>query len=218
MITLTYNLKYNSEHVNNIIKNINYTLNLYDIDFLLFQEATIYKKIIKIIDKNKYSYILNKSHKEDMITFYKKSYVLLNNESSEFKEGRPFNIMLFENTLTKKLFYLINIHACHNPYTLTAIIKPINEAIKKIENEKAKEMIIGGDFNRDILFEYEIETEDNNYVLKNVKNNVYTYSNGKKSLNFDHVISTKKPIKKITIDKYKPASDHLLTLVELKDI
>jgi len=212
MIILTYNLKYDSKYIDNILKNIHYVLDFYDIDLLLFQEATIYKKLIKIIDKDKYNHIINKSDKEHMITFYKKSYILEDSIKSHFKEGRPFIILLLKNALTNKSFYLINIHACHSKDTEIALIKPIEDEINKLQNN-IKHMIIGGDFNRDILNQYEIK----DYKLKNVKNKLFT-CNYKYKYNYDHVISTKKPIKKITIDKYKPASDHLLTLVELQNI
>ena len=212
MIILTYNLQYDSKYVDNILENIIHVLSIYDIDFLLFQEATIYKKIIKIIDMDIYDYSIHKSGKETMITFYKKSYLLKKEYNGEFQKGRPFNIMLFKNKMTSKQFYLINIHACHNPNTKYAIIDKLNNILSNYNN-KIDDIIIGGDFNRDILFDYIITTNSKEYKLKNIKNNIKTYNKYK----YDHIISLHKPIKKKSITKYKNASDHKLILTELKN-
>ena len=110
-IITSYNLKWNSNNieVNNILLNIKKIINTYDIDFFLFQEAAIYKKLILTIDKKKYKYHLHKSGEEYMITFYKINYEIINVYDSEFEPGRPFSLFLFNRFIGKQLFIKVSI-------------------------------------------------------------------------------------------------------------
>ena len=221
-LIITYNIKWNSNNIeiNNILLNIKKILNTYDIDFLLFQEATIYKKLINIIDNKKYDYHLNKSGLEHMITFYKKNYKKINVYDSEFTTGRPFCVFLFENMLSNKKLYLINLHASHHPNTDLSIIKPIEKITKNLYNE-SHSLIMGGDFNRNIIENIYIHTQNKKFKLKNVKNNLNTCCNVNAhnlKHNFDHVLCSIKPIKKIIYNEYSPASDHMMVIVELEDL
>ena len=81
--------------------------------------------------------------------------------------------------------------------------------------------IMGGDFNRDIITNYIITDKYKLFKLKNINNNLKTccgINKYKFKYNYDHVISTIKPIKKIIFNEYIPSSDHILVIVELKDI
>ena len=105
-LILSYNVKWNSnkDEINNIFKNINDVLNIYDVDFLLFQEACFYKKIIKLIDKSIYNFYLHKSDKEILLTIYKKKYKIENVYNNEFEKGRPFSIFyLLDKDIQKYL-------------------------------------------------------------------------------------------------------------------
>ena len=221
-IIISYNLKWNSNNteIKNILLNISEIMNTYDIDFLLFQEATIYKKLILTIDKKKYNYHLHKSGEEYMITFYKVNYEIINVYDNEFDTGRPFSIFLFKNTFSKNKFYLINLHAGHNKNTELSIIKPIEKITKHLENN-TKIFILGGDFNRNIITDIHIKTKNFNYKLKNIINNEKTCCSTdiyKLKYNLDHIVSSTRPIKKIVFKKYYPASDHMMIIVELNDI
>ena len=221
-IITSYNLKWNSNNieVNNILLNIKKIINTYDIDFFLFQEAAIYKKLILTIDKKKYKYHLHKSGEEYMITFYKINYEIINVYDSEFEPGRPFSLFLFKNNFSKNIFYLINLHAGHYINTELSIINPIEKITKKLKNN-TKIFILGGDFNRNIITDIFINTKNINYKLKNIINNEKTCCNTdiyKLKYNLDHVISTIRPIKKLIVTKHYPASDHMMIVVELKDI
>jgi len=221
-LIVTYNIKWDSNEIQikNILLNIQEILKIYDIDFLLFQEASIYIKLIKIIDSKKYNYYLNKSGPEHMITFYKKNYNKINVYDGEFIPGRPFCIFLFENILSKKKFYITNIHASHHPNTDLSIIKPIEKITKHLIND-TDVFILGGDFNRNIITNIFIKTKNNNFKLKNIKNNSNTCCNlniNKLKYNFDHIISSSKIIKKITFNENYPSSDHILVIVELVDL
>ena len=87
-------------------------------------------------------------------------------------------------------------------------------------NNQAKMFIMAGDFNKNIIEKYNITTKNKIFKLKNLKSNEKTCCDTKnKRFTYisDHVICSKKPIKKITYNKNYPASDHLMILVELKD-
>jgi endonuclease/exonuclease/phosphatase family metal-dependent hydrolase len=221
-LILTYNIKWdaNKTQVKNILLNIQKILNTYDIDFLLFQEASIYEKLIYLIDNKKYDYHLNRSGPEYMITFYKKSYKKINAYDSEFSSGRPFCIFIFKNIISKEKFYLTNIHAGHHPNTDLSIIKPIIEITKNLDNN-TNTFIIGGDFNRNIINNIYIETKNNNFKIKNIHSNLKTccgIDKNKFKQIYDHIISSSKIIKKITFNDYSPSSDHIMVIVELEDI
>lgn len=221
-LIITYNLKWDSDNnqVNNILLNIKNILNIYDIDFLLFQEASIYKKLISTIDNKKYKYHINKSGPEHMITFYKVNYEKINAYDGEFISGRPFCIFLFKNIILKNKFYLTNIHASHHPNTYLSIIKPIENITKYLDNS-VSDFILGGDFNRNIITHISIATNNSVFKLKNSKKSPNTCCNidiDKLKYNYDHVLSSTKPIKKIIYNNFTPASDHMLVLVELKDL
>ena len=221
-IITSYNLKWNSnnDEVKNILLNIKKVMNTYDIDFLLFQEAAIYNKLISIIDKKKYNYHLHKSGEEYMITFYKINYEIINVYDSEFESGRPFSLFLFKNKFSKNKFYLTNLHAGHHANTELSIIKPIEDIARHLKNN-TNIFILGGDFNRNIITDIFIKTKNTTYKLKNIINNEKTCCSSdiyKLKYNLDHIISTSTPIKKIVFKKYYPASDHMMIVVELKDI
>jgi endonuclease/exonuclease/phosphatase family metal-dependent hydrolase len=220
-LILSYNVKWNSNknEIHNIFKNINDILNKYDIDFLLFQEAYFYKKIIKLVDKSIYNFYLHKSNKEILLTIYKKKYKIENVYNNEFEKGRPFSIFYLLDTDIQKYLFLINLHAGHHPNIDYHIFNPINKIMKKIEN-KAKMFIMAGDFNKNITKKYNITTKNKIFKLYNLKSNEKTccdINNKRLTYITDHVICSKKPIKKITYNKNYPASDHLMILVELKD-
>ena len=221
-LILTYNIKWDADkiQVKNILLNIQKILNIYDIDFLLFQESSIYEKLIELIDNKKYDYHLNKSGPEYMITFYKKSYKKLNAYDSEFSSGRPFCIFLFKNIISKEKFYLTNIHAGHHPNTDLSIINPILKITKHLDNN-ANTFIIGGDFNRNIINNIYIRTKNNDFKLKNIHSNIKTccgFDRNKLKYISDHIISSSKIVKKITFNEYYPSSDHLMVIEELEDI
>jgi endonuclease/exonuclease/phosphatase family metal-dependent hydrolase len=221
-LILTYNIKWdaNKIQVKNILLNIKKILNTYDIDFLLFQEASIYQKLINLIDNKKYDYHLNKSGPEFMITFYKKSYNKINAYDNEFSSGRPFCIFLFKNIISKKKFYLTNIHAGHHPNTDLSIITPLLKITNHLDNN-TNTFIIGGDFNRNIINNIYIQTKNNNFKLKNIHSNIKTCCNTNihnLKHSFDHIISSSKIIKKISFNEYSPASDHIMIIQELEDI
>jgi hypothetical protein len=218
---VTYNLKWDADNISviNILLNIQTIINTYDIDFLLFQEARIYKKLINIIDNKKYNYHLNKSGEEHMITFYKKNYEKINAYDSDFSPGRPFCIFLFKNIISKNIFYLINLHSGHNINTELSIINPIEKITKYLNNE-TDIFILGGDFNRNIITSISIKTKNKNFKTKYFKNNSKTCcntNNNKLKYNYDHILSSIKTIKKITFNKNIPSSDHILVIVELID-
>lgn len=220
-IILSYNVKWNSNknEINNIFKNIKNVVNTYDIDFLLFQEAFFHKKIIKLIDKTIYNFYLHKSDKDILLTIYKKKYKIENVYNHEFEKGRPFSIFYLLNKDINEYLFLINLHAGHHPNINYHIFNPINKIMKKLEN-KAKMFIMGGDFNKNIIEKYNITTKNKIFKLYNLKSNKKTCcdtNNERLTYISDHVICSKKPIKKITYNKNFPASDHLMILVKLKD-
>lgn len=221
-IILSYNVRWNSDkiQIKNILNNIDNVLNTYDIDFMLFQEAYFYKKILKLIDLKKYNYHYHKSDKDILITIYKNNYTIKNVYDGEFEKGRPFSIFYFQNKITNNYFLFINLHAGHHPNINYHIFKPINEITKNL-NITPTQIIMGGDFNKNIKTKHEINTKNKTFKLKFLNNNEKTCCDiNSKRLYFtiDHIISSKKPIKKIVYKGKSPASDHLLILVEVNEI
>jgi hypothetical protein len=215
MLIVTYNLKWNSTHTDNILNNVKEVNSLYDIDFYLFQENVLTDKLNNIL-KKRHKYIINQSGPECMITFYKKHYTLLKCVHGEFVVGRPYIIILLHDTLTDKKIILINIHAGHQINTKTHIIDKLNKSLEYFHNDNVHYIVIGGDFNRNITTNYVMNINKKKYTMKYSKSNLKTCCNKNLKHNFDHIIYSKSsPIKKITWNKHIPASDHLLVITQL---
>ena len=167
------------------------------------------------------NYHINKSGPEYMITFYKVNYEKINAYDGEIISGRPFCIFMFKNIILKNKFYLTNIHSSHHPNTFLSIIKPLENIIKNLDHTNVSEFILGGDFNRNMCKNISITSKNYIFKLKNIENTENTCcDDNMKSLkyNYDHILCSSKPIKKIIYNNFTPASDHMMVLVELKDL
>jgi len=231
------NKKLLSDYKNNILFNIQKVIDYYNPTIYCFQEASNYKHVLTLFNHN-YSFKINKSDKEYMITIWQHNKLnLINSFKGEFEKGRPFNILIFFNKMDNYKFILINIHTGHEKDTQNSVINPIQKVLDKIRLDDTNllidihRVIITGDFNRDINDEIR---NNNYYVLINKKKYYFNYlknknnSNtccdiyGKKfNKNCDTIIDTfYKPIlvHPLNIEEwYKfPSSDHVMILAIVK--
>ena len=244
-IILSYNVRWNSDkiQIKNILNNIDNVLNTYDIDFMLFQEAYFYKKILKLIDLKKYNYHYHKSDKDILITIYKNNYTIKNVYDGEFEKGRPWMATVFTNGIC-----LINVHIGHYTkeieyYKLEVLLFSIKDHImKKGDSKIVKRYIISGDFNYNIKefgkkennnkIKINNKSKTNNNYNNSKTNNKYSlFINGtkfyyhskhiltcciKRSTHYDHVIDTLNAPVNIQIPKVNyMTSDHKPIIVTL---
>jgi endonuclease/exonuclease/phosphatase (EEP) superfamily protein YafD len=212
MIISTFNLQYNSPNPTKNIKNIHDISNTYDIDFYLFQEASIYKYIIPLLPNHKY--VVHKSGKEHQITFYSHRYKLLHKIMNEFERGRPYTCLLLQHYKTNEIYIVVNIHAGHHSNYSKHIFDHIIYQLQHF-NLPIKNIIIGGDFN---VYVKTINIQLNNklYFLQNKGYMKTCCKNDNYKHNFDYVLTNMKFIKKTMIFDNN-GSDHRMVLIELKN-
>jgi endonuclease/exonuclease/phosphatase family metal-dependent hydrolase len=218
--------KYNC--IDNILSNITNTIDYYKPDFICFQEASNYQKIII---PPFYKYITNTSGNETMMTVWNSNkFNIEKNLFGEFEEGRPFCIIALYNLLNKNKILLINIHASHKKESNIEIFSYLQKSLDKLNIKNIKRIIISGDFNRNItedikIYSYNLRIKKKLFKFKNFVNPNNTCCNilgyGMK-LNYDHIIdSNHSPllIHNIDLEKWykKPSSDHVMILGILKN-
>ncbi len=220
-----------------ILKNIYLTKKYYDPFFYCIQEAEGYASVIKLFDQKNYDYHVGFSNPEYILTIWKKKIfkkkIVID---GEFEKGRPYSLFIFEDLRFKVDFILVNIHPGHHHDTLETLFKPIQSSIDSnieiIKKFNIKRIIIGGDFNRDIGSQ--IELEPKKYSL-NINLTFYyfnSFSNNNKTCcsltgyghnkNYDQVIdSLNKPIQlhQLNIESWynSKSSDHIAILAVIKN-
>ena len=209
--TNTEHPKHNSVCVSNIANVIEEN----PADFVLLQEATDYKNLIKGSGStvlSKMNYEEHNSGKDGMVLFWNKKYKKHDMIKGDFELGRPWMAILFSNGLC-----VVNIHMGH--YSNSGELKMLNKMVNKIMHHysgKISRMVIGGDFNNDI------KKLSNQNTLN--LGNILFYHHPKKILtccikrytHYDHVLDTlQTPLDIIIPDVHHMASDHKPILVTL---
>jgi hypothetical protein len=225
------------KHKSNILKNIFLIKNYYNPFFYCFQEASNYQEIIELFNEPEYSFHYNYSEPEYMLTIWNnKLFQSKFKIDGEFEPGRPFCLFVFEDLRFNIQFVLINIHAGHLKNTLKSIFEPIQKYIdinsNKTKKFDIKRIIIGGDFNRDISSQINLESDKYNLIINSkkynfipflTKNNTCCSLNGwGHNKNYDQIIdSYDKPIITHVLNQEKWynkfSSDHILILSIIKN-
>lgn len=181
-------------------------------DFVLLQEASNYKKIISECEYlQSMEFEVHKSGSENMVTFWDgDKYELESKLVGEFVKGRPWQALTFNGNLT-----VVNIHAEHQRVPI--LIKKLNKLMVNIsEKNSPHRFIIGGDFNNDVGLTVDLAGIPFYNSLENIPTCCLP-SNIK--LNFDHVLDSIAPPKKIFSPIVnKLASDHLPVIVILEPL
>ncbi len=171
-----------------------------DYDFIGLQEASNYLYLIKNILKHKQNYgvihskakISNSAHHADLLTFYNKkrfkiNFIKAGNLSDiineEYIDGRPYQIIFFEEIKTKKKFIIINIHYKFFNKTSNRIINFTQLDTRKISREELEEKLSNNFSNCLSITKYDdtifldVDSKQNNnssklnlYIDKNVNN------------------------------------------------
>ncbi len=215
----------------NIIANIQGIYDYYNPQIYCFQEATNFKDFVGIFNPEIFSYYVNISGPEYMVTVWDITrFELITKFPAEFESGRPFCIFLFKDLIDSNIIMLINIHAGHIPNTLSSIFEPIQKIFsktKKFSNHIISRIIIGGDFNRDINDQIKSDPklffELNNSIYKfkpyekPMENTCCSITSGIYKRNYDFVLDSFQPvILRHELNKetwYKnPSSDHLMIM------
>ena len=225
----------------NILKNIKATQNIYEPIIYCFQEASNYQDIIKLFDSKNYDTDVGKSGYEQILTIWNKNILkkkLIIN--SEFCDGRPFTIIVFNDKRYKNNFMLINVHASHDHNTFKTIFQPIQNIIKankivynKLIEFDIKRIVICGDFNRNINDDLKDDIKKILHLKIGRKKFYFNYkSNDNKTCcslsgygyakNYDHVIdSYNEPIFTLPLNKKNwyetKSSDHIMILSVVKN-
>lgn len=229
---LLWTIKDDDKLKNNVINNIDTTKDYYNPDFFCFQEASYYKKIIKLFDNN-YSYHVNFSGDEQMLTIWKKRFELIKYYDGEFDKGRPFCIFILYDTKLFNKFILINLHAGHIKNTYSSIFKILQKKIDEHTHtiKDITRIVLTGDFNRNI--NKQINSDDNlilyvgdnkfKFFYSNIKEKNSCCSKTGKNLiyNVDHTIDSYAPIilkHYLSDEKWYiyPSSDHTMIISIIK--
>jgi endonuclease/exonuclease/phosphatase family metal-dependent hydrolase len=181
-------------------------------DFVLLQEASNYKKIIA---ESKYlqsmKFVVHKSGPENMITFWDDTkYELDSKLVGEFSKGRPWQALSFNGNLT-----IVNIHGEHQRVEI--LVKKLNKLMDILSaNNPSDRFIIGGDFNNDVELTMDLAGITFYSSLKSIATCCAPLNI---KLNFDHVLDSIAPPKKIFSPIVnKLTSDHLpiIAILELE--
>jgi hypothetical protein len=243
-----YSLKEITLFKKNIISNIQNIKNYYNPQIYCFQEASNFDDFLYIFKDtkfNKYDKYVNSSGPEFMVTIWDKSrFDLINVQSGEFQEGRPFCLFLLKDLVNNNYIILINVHAGHIPNTLSSIFTPIQKQLDKLDkfdkfdklpnlpNIKISRVIMAGDFNRDINYQVHIDNKlflmigeikyNFKYYDKPMGNTCCSISSPIYKRNFDFVLDSLEPVlirhEIIKEPWYSfPASDHVMIMSILKN-
>ncbi len=213
------------KNVKNIIKSGDY-------DIIGLQEVECINKIFDTSVLNKYNYISGKSGKETITTFFKKSYQLIKDKTSNFHKGRPIQLLLLEDN--GNILLVVNLHAPHdtnnfrnyngklnksNYHYSLELIRIINEEINIFVNENIiftnfiiDRIILVGDFNElydnTKKYSFNINVNNVNYLLKTDSNKIKSccYPNIHKP--GDYIFDSKIEPKLKIVSTIHPASDH----------
>jgi len=184
-------------------------------DFILLQEAESHNNLLEESPRlAKMDYESHVSHKDTMITFWDKKYIMKKIIRDEFEPGRPWMAILYTNG-----WCVVNVHFGH--YSKEEEVNKLNQLINKIKKELNqsgyKRLIIGGDFNYDI----KKLGKDGKMHLDNVlfhyhPKNLLTCCINRRVQN-DHIIDTHAPLLDIKIPPVAHmASDHKPILAVLQ--
>ena len=205
-------------------KNVKNIIKTGDYDIIGLQEVECINKIFDISVLSKYNYVLGKSGKETIATFFKKRYHLIKEKTSEFHEGRPIQLLLLEDNGNKIL--LVNLHAPHDynnfrnyngkesksnyNYSLE-LINILNYEINKFIKQDISRIILLGDFNefsQNNTKEFNINVNDTTYELKTDNDIIRSccYPNFLKE--GDLIFDSNNSLKLSIVSTIHPASDH----------